>query len=146
MNWARTRSFFPVTREIAYLNHAGVAPISTRADEALRRYAREATDRGAMDYGKFYDAEIERVRGRAARLMGAAVDEIAFVKNTTEGLGIVASGIDWKRGDRVVTCDLEYPSNVYPWWNLHKQGVETVMLRGCDGRGQRWSSANGSPT
>ena len=134
MNWARTRSFFPVTREIAYLNHAGVAPISTRADEALRRYAREATDRGAMDYGKFYDAEIERVRGRAARLMGAAADEIAFVKNTTEGLGIVAGGIDWKRGDRVVTCDLEYPSNVYPWWNLHKHGVETVMLRGCDGR------------
>lgn len=134
MNWARTRSFFPVTREIAYLNHAGVAPISTRADEALRRYAREATDRGAMDYGKFYDAEIERVRGRAARLMGAAADEIAFVKNTTEGLGIVAAGIDWKRGDRVVTCDLEYPSNVYPWWNLHKRGVETVMLRGYDGR------------
>lgn len=134
MNWARTRSFFPVTREIAYLNHAGVAPISTRADEALRRYAREATDRGAMDYRKFYDAEIERVRGRAARLMGAAADEIAFVKNTTEGLGIVAAGIDWKRGDRVVTCDLEYPSNVYPWWNLHKRGVETVMLRGYDGR------------
>lgn len=134
MNWARTRSFFPVTREIAYLNHAGVAPISTRADEALRRYAREATDRGAMDYGKFYDAEIERVRGCAARLMGAAADEIAFVKNTTEGLGIVAAGIDWKRGDRVVTCDLEYPSNVYPWWNLHKRGVETVMLRGYDGR------------
>ena len=134
MNWARTRSFFPVTREIAYLNHAGVAPISTRADEALRRYAREATDRGAMDYGKFYDAEIERVRGRAARLMGAAADGIAFVKNTTEGLGIVAAGIDWKRGDRVVTCDLEYPSNVYPWWNLHKRGVETVMLRGYDGR------------
>ena len=134
MNWARTRSFFPVTREIAYLNHAGVAPISTRADEALRRYAREATDRGAMDYGKFYDAEIERVRGCAARLMGAAADGIAFVKNTTEGLGIVAAGIDWKRGDRVVTCDLEYPSNVYPWWNLHKRGVETVMLRGYDGR------------
>jgi len=40
-NWARTRSFFPVTRELAYLNHAGVAPISTRVEEALGRYTAE---------------------------------------------------------------------------------------------------------
>ena len=37
MNWQRTRSFFPVTRDLVYLNHAGVAPISTRVAEALSR-------------------------------------------------------------------------------------------------------------
>ena len=68
MNWARTRSFFPVTKEIAYLNHAGVAPISTRANEALRRYAREATDRGALDYGEFYHAEINDLKVQFARM------------------------------------------------------------------------------
>ena len=67
-------------------------------------------------------------------LLGAETEEVAFVKNTTEGLGIVAAGLDWKRGDQVVTCDLEYPSNVYPWWSLRGRGVETVMLRGRDGR------------
>jgi selenocysteine lyase/cysteine desulfurase len=131
--WDRTRGFFPVTRELAYLNHAGVAPISTRVEDALRRYAIEATRYGASRYS-VYDREVERVRGRAAELLGAQREEIAFVKNTTEGLGIVAAGIDWRRGDRILTCDLEYPSNVYPWWHLRSRGVETELLRGSDGR------------
>ncbi len=132
--WDRTRAFFPVTRELAYLNHAGVAPISTRVEDALRRYAGEATARGAFDYARVYDAEIERVRGRAAELLGASAPEVAFVKNTTEGLGLVAAGLDWRRGDQVVTCDLEYPSNVYPWWSLASRGVETILLQSRDGR------------
>jgi selenocysteine lyase/cysteine desulfurase len=134
VNWARTRSFFPVTGEFAYFNHAGVAPISTRVEEALARYAAEASRRGAFRYAPFFDAEIERVRGRAAQLLGARSEEIAFVKNTTEGMGLVAAGLDWQPGDQVVTCDLEYPSNVYPWWSLRDRGVETVMLHGRDGR------------
>ncbi len=133
MRWERTRSFFPVTQTLAYLNHAGVAPISTRVAEALARYATQATHAGAFDYTRAYDAEIERVRGRAAQLIGASRDEIAFVKNTSEGLGLVAAGLDWQRGDRVVVCDLEYPSNVYAWWSLRSRGIETVMLRGRDG-------------
>jgi len=134
MNWERTRSLFPVTREVVYFNNAGVGPISSRVDEALRRYSGEATRMGAFHYPRFFDAEIERVRARAALLVNANADEIAFVKNTTEGLGIVAAGLDWQRGDQVVSCDLEYPSNVYPWWSLRDRGVETLMLRGRDGR------------
>jgi selenocysteine lyase/cysteine desulfurase len=133
VNFARLRSLFPVTRSLAYLNHAGVAPISTRVVEALHRYAAEASERGAFDYAQAIEAEVERVRGRAALLLGARSDEIAFVKNTTEGLGLVAAGLDWRPGDQVVTCDLEYPSNVYPWWSLRERGVETVMLRGQAG-------------
>ena len=134
MNWQRTRSFFPVTREVAYFNHAGVAPVSTRVEEALGRYCAEATRYGALRYDRAFDAEVERVRARAALLLGAQPDELAFVKNTTEGLGLVATGLDWRAGDQVVTCDLEYPSNVYPWWSLRERGVETLMLRGREGR------------
>jgi selenocysteine lyase/cysteine desulfurase len=134
VNWQRVRSWFPVTRELAYLNHAGVAPISTRVEEALRRYAEEASRHGAFHYDAVYDAEIERTRARVATLLGASPDEVAFVKNTTEGLGIVAEGLAWRPGDQVITCDLEYPSNVYPWRELGRFGVETVLLRGSDGR------------
>ncbi|MBW2270069.1 MAG: aminotransferase class V-fold PLP-dependent enzyme [Deltaproteobacteria bacterium] len=134
MNWERTRSWFPVTGELAYFNHASVAPVSTRVQEALGRYSAEITRHGALHYAQFFDAEIERVRGRAAELIGASRDEIAFVKNTSEGLGLVAAGLDWDPGDQVVTCDLEYPSNVYPWWSLHARGVETIMLPGRNGK------------
>ena len=50
MNWERTRSFFPVCASGVYLNHAGVAPVSTRAAEALERYLAEATHQGARNY------------------------------------------------------------------------------------------------
>jgi len=133
-NWTRSRSLFPVTRKLAYLNHAGVAPISSRVEEAIHRYLAEAAGLGALNYVEFFDREIERVRARAALLLNAHADEIAFVKNTTEGLGIVATGLDWQRGDEIVTCDLEYPSNVYPWWSLRDRGVETIMLRSRNGR------------
>ncbi len=134
MSWEAVRQLFPVTQHLAYLNHAGVAPISTRAAAALARYAELATTEGALSYAERYDAEIERVRASAASLLGATPDEIAFVKNTSEGLGLVAAGLDWKPGDRVLSCDLEYPSNVYAWWSLRSRGVETVMLPGENGR------------
>ena len=64
--------------------------------------------------------------------MGVESDEIAFVKNTSEGLGFVASGIDWHPGDRIVIPGLEFPSNVYPWTALESRGVvvDTVPPEG----------------
>jgi selenocysteine lyase/cysteine desulfurase len=76
----------------------------------------------------------ERVRGQFARLINGDVDEVAFVKNTSEGISIVANGLDWKPGDNVVIPDIEFPANVYPWWNLKRLGVETRMVEAKGGR------------
>ena len=127
--WEELRSLFPVTRNFAYLNHAGVAPISTRVHAAIERCCSNALHYGAFQYPVHFDQEIEHSRKLAARLLNASSGEIAFIKNTTEGLGLVANGVDWKEGDEVITCDLEYPSNVYPWWSLQARGVKTIMLR-----------------
>ena len=69
MNWDWTRSLFPVTERLVYLNHAGVAPISSRSAEALQRYAHGASHQGGFAYAEFIDSEIERVRARAATLL-----------------------------------------------------------------------------
>jgi selenocysteine lyase/cysteine desulfurase len=58
-------------------------------------------------------------------MIGAHADEIALVGNTTAGISLVAEGIDWRPGDNVVTLADEFPSNVYPWFNLAERGVET---------------------
>jgi selenocysteine lyase/cysteine desulfurase len=55
--------------------------------------------------------------------MGVPVNDVAFIKNTAEGVGFVASGLEWTPGDRVVVPDLEFPSNVYPWLALRDLGV-----------------------
>jgi cysteine desulfurase/selenocysteine lyase len=46
-----------------------------------------------------------------------------FVKNTTEAINMVAAGLPWKNGDRVVTTILEHHSNLLPWRQLRKRGV-----------------------
>ena len=61
--------------------------------------------------------------------------EIAFMKNTTQGILIAANGIDWQEGDNVVTTAVEFPANVYPWWCLKERyGVSTRMVPERDGR------------
>eukprot|EP00752_Nemacystus_decipiens_P015002 g13358.t1 len=55
--------------------------------------------------------------------------EIAFVPNTVSGLSLLAGGLDWVRGDRVVISDVEYPANRYPWTALRKRGVEVVVAK-----------------
>jgi selenocysteine lyase/cysteine desulfurase len=132
LNWQRLRSFFPVTRTVAFLDHAGGAPISSRVAEALARFAALAAER--PHEADLFEAEAGRVRGRAARLLGAQPGEIAFVRNTTEGLGLVAAGLDWRPGDRVLSCDLEHPSNLHPWRGLAARGVETEVLPTTGGR------------
>ena len=70
----------------------------------------------------------------AARLIAADADEIALVRNTTEGISLVAEGFPWQAGDNVVTLDNEFPSNQYPWMNLASRGVETRRVPTDGGR------------
>lgn len=126
------RDAFAVTEELAYLDHAGVAPIPRSAGEAMRRGIDEAERLGSLARS---GPEIERVRTSAAELCGVPASDLAFVKNTTEGLGFVANGLDWEPGDRVVVPDLEFPSTIYPWLTLEDRGV-VVDRVGPVGRGR----------
>jgi cysteine desulfurase/selenocysteine lyase len=117
------RELFPVTRNVVYFNHAAVGPLSIRAHEAMARHAADQRDFGALHWRDWY-AEIDHVRESAARLIGADADEIAILKNTSEGLSFVAGGLRWSEGDNVVTSALEFPSNWTPWKRLESRGVE----------------------
>jgi selenocysteine lyase/cysteine desulfurase len=72
---------------------------------------------------------IEELRRAAAGMIGAEKEEVAFIKNTSEGIATVAGGIEWRAGDRVVTTGVEYPSNMYPWMDLARRvGIELVTV------------------
>lgn len=129
----RYRAEFPVTRELIYLNHAGVAPLSRRVAGALAAFQADYVQFGAW-YSDRWAAQVEECRRRFARLIGAQPEEVAFVKNTSEGLSHVALGLPWKAGDNVIISDLEFPANVYPWLGLEGSGVEVRWLRAREGR------------
>ena len=67
-------------------------------------------------------------------LIGASVDEVALVHSTTEGIAIVANGLSYERGWNIVTCDMEFMSNLFPWQAIAKrQGLELRVVRNRDG-------------
>lgn len=124
----------PVTRECVYLNHAGVGPLTRRATARMAEMAGNTSLAGDRLWQERID-EAERVRGLAARLLGArAPHEVAFVENTSTALSMVAEGLDWKPGDNVVGAAFEFPSNVYPWMSLAARGVEYRRAEERDGR------------
>lgn len=124
---------FPVRRNLLYLNHAAVAPLPRRVADAMTAHVLNARDRGAADWRTWY-ASVETAREKAARRIHAAASEIAFVPNTSWGLNLVALGFPWAAGDNVVTTDLEFPSNAYPWRALRERGVECRVAKNQDGR------------
>jgi selenocysteine lyase/cysteine desulfurase len=127
------RSEFPVTQRLLYLNHAGVSPIPARAAEAGVRILHQFRDEGALRLRTW--AEIAKeTRERFARLIGASPAEVAFVKNTSEGLSFIAAGFPWREGDNLVTADVEFPSNVYPWLRLRSRNVEVRLVSAREGR------------
>jgi cysteine desulfurase/selenocysteine lyase len=132
MNKPRVRELFPVTRNVVYMNHAAVGPLSVRAYEAMERHARDQRDFGALHWREWYH-EYELLREAAGRLINAGPDEIAILKNTSEGLSFVAEGFRWRRGQNVITTDLEFPSNFSPWKNLQRRGVELRIVESRDG-------------
>src|SRR5690242_8280860 len=127
MNESPVRALFPITEDCLFLDHARVAPISTRVEEAIVRFAAQATRDLRLRY-PYWNERAEEVRGACGRLVGASPDQVAFVKNTSEALSFVAEGLEWRAGDVVLSADREFPSNVYPWLGLGRLGVETRLL------------------
>src|SRR4051812_43909600 len=121
------RDEFPVTKQLIYLNHAAVAPLSRRAADAMKEVTEQACQVGSLHYTEWMKCYSD-LRLAAARLINAGKDEIAIVKNTSEGISFIAEGFPWKAGDQVIAFREEFPANYYPWLRLEARGVKLKWL------------------
>ena len=122
------RDEFPVSKRFTYLNHAAIAPLPRRTADALREFAEDACLNGSFHYPAWM-AAYDATRAAAAKLVNASAGEIAFVKNTSEGIATVALGFPWKAGDRIVAFEEEFPANFYIWKKLEEwKGVHVEWL------------------
>ena len=104
------------------------------AAEAVKAFADENLQQGSAAYMSWLCRE-DLLRQRLAELVGAATkDDIALLKNTTEGISLVAFGLDWRPGDNIVLPLDEFPSNRLPWAAQRDRGVELreVDIRAAD--------------
>ena len=129
------RTLFPFTTAgTIYLNHAGTSPLSTRVVETMTRYLHE---RSAGKIENYVDdlKMVTGLRGMVQRMIGApSPDRISFHANTSDAINIVAAGLQWKPGDRVLLNSIEFPANVYPYLNVRRHGVEIDFLDSASGR------------
>jgi selenocysteine lyase/cysteine desulfurase len=126
------RAEMPIVRQYSFMDHAAVAPLSAPAAAAMRRFLDESQGHGYAR-GRLFP-ETKRARLLAAKLLNCHPEEIAFVKNTSEGINLVANGLHFSRGDNIVTTAVEFPANIYPWMNLREAGVLLKMVPEDKGR------------
>lgn len=121
------RDRFSLADGVVYLNTAVMSPLPRRAVAAMVADVEAAAEQGSSGYDVRM-GEVEVVRDAAATLMGVGIDDVAFVRNTTEGLGLVAAGLDWRTGDAVVVPAADHPNTVLPWRARCDAGVEVIAV------------------
>lgn len=132
---ARARALFPHTsRGKVYLNHAGTSPLSTRVLAVMTSYLQERTD-GMLDTYQRDLPMVGECRDFIRQLIHAeSPDRIAITPNTSGAISIVATGIPWKTGDRILLNTAEFPANVWPYIHLRNAGVQLDFIHSPDGR------------
>jgi len=120
------REQFPITKHKLYFDLANMNSPPRCVTQAIASFHAAMQERGGDK--RAWMAEIESTRRKAATLLGCDAREIAFCRNTFDGLNIAANAIDWRPGDNVVLPTDEHPNNVFPWLNLRRRGVEVRLV------------------
>ncbi|MBN9553267.1 MAG: aminotransferase class V-fold PLP-dependent enzyme [Alphaproteobacteria bacterium] len=128
--WDAIAAQFDMTREIVPFENGmwGMMPRSVL--EAYRRKTEMVNRRNSFYARRQFDADLEKVRGRAARDLGVALEEIAFTRGATESLMTLINGYNrLKPGDAVLYADLDYDSTqaAFDWLGVHR-GVDVVRI------------------
>ncbi len=100
---------------LIYMNAANIAPCLSVAAEAQQKMVADFHSNPAFQNREKYKTLSENVRSKLAALVGAAADEIAILRNTSEGNNLIAQGVSLKPGDEVLITEHNHPSNTQSW-------------------------------
>lgn len=144
----KSKELFPIKDECIYLSHCGISPLFSRAlDKEI-----EIAGMHSKQTVKLFDQYVKTLtdlRTAAASLLKTSPDHLAFVKNTSEGMSMIANGYRFQKGDQIISYVYDYPANYYPWKLQERRGVELRLLPdriidpeppGCIAQG--WSMAD----
>ncbi|HEV7803343.1 MAG TPA: aminotransferase class V-fold PLP-dependent enzyme, partial [Burkholderiales bacterium] len=121
-NWAELRKEFPTLQHWTYLDTARKTVPPRCQEQAMQEYTRDVYENAGAD--AWSATNVAETRSVMAGLLGAQPGEIAFTKNTTEGLYIAANGFDLKPGDNIVLTNMEHVANIWIWKHWEAKGVE----------------------
>lgn len=131
-DWAALRGEFPTLENWTYMDVARKTVPPRCQAQALAGYTRDVYENAGAD--AWSAPNVGAARARLAALLGARPSEIAFTKNTTEGLNIAAHGFDLRAGDNIVLTNMEHLANIWVWKHWEARGVEIRYARHREGR------------
>jgi cysteine desulfurase / selenocysteine lyase len=120
------RNDFPILGDIIYLDNAATSFSPEPVIEAMvefEHHYRANVGRGVHRFTQISSQRYWHAHDKVSQFIGGDDGVTVFTKNTTEAINMVAQGLDWKTGDRVITTILEHHSNLLPWRNLTRLGV-----------------------
>lgn len=133
MEWFdELRDEFPAVKNQIYFDMAFSNPVAASMIRAISQFWEKAGS-GIIDK-KAWISQADGLRGKIAELINGHPEGVAFTKNTSEGINIVAQGLPWKEGEHVIVYDQEHASNFYPWLNLRKRKVNVDVISALDNR------------
>lgn len=143
MNLQQIRSDTPLTASTIYLDTAAASLPPDPVLEVVRQYLLDTGHKGIYQPGFRREtyARVESVRAQLAELIEAGPDEIAFTKNGSEAISLIAQAIPWQPGDEVLVADTEMLSNLLPWKRLEQQRQIRVKMVPADAQGRLHAEA-----
>ncbi|WP_262047737.1 aminotransferase class V-fold PLP-dependent enzyme [Bradyrhizobium sp. Bra78] len=120
------RKEFPAVERITYLDSGFQTPLSRPVKAAIDLFLREGLETAGPK--SVWLDRVEQTREKLARLLGAATDEIAFTKNTSESMNIAANALPLRAGDKVLMIHGDHPNNAYAFLNLRRKGVTVEFV------------------
>lgn len=131
-DWNAIRREFPTLETWTYLDVARKMIPPRCQEAAVQDYYRDVYQTAGVD--AWAATNVAEGRRELAALLGAQPDEIAFTKNTTEGLYMAANAFALAPGDNIVLTDLEHIANVWVWKHWEARGVEIRYAKSRNGR------------
>lgn len=126
---------FDFLKDVIFLNVSSVVMPPRRVQEAYGNFMADYVKNFGEDIVPRAWEIVNNTRPKIAKLINAAdPHEIAFTKNTCEGISIIASGYPLEAGDNIVIADQEHQANLFPWINVHeRKGIELKVVKSCNG-------------
>lgn len=118
------RNQFSLRDDLIWLNNCGVSVPPTSSAQAVKDYLDAFSAAGVLQTAKPHGQIKRNITNYFARFFGGNAHEYALLNNTAEGMTFIAQSLPLTRGDKILLVEREYPSNVYPFLQLKRQGVE----------------------
>lgn len=115
-----------------YFNHAAISPLPLSVKKTIDEYLNIRTESDIEPYFITL-SDAKGAKENLGKLLNAAPSLLSWTPNVSSSLNIIAQGFNWDPGDEIILNDIEFPSNVYPFLNLKKNGINILFAKNTNG-------------